>query len=31
MAEKSDVGAIRTASVISRKGSSSIILRGMGN
>lgn len=27
MAEKSDVGAIRTASVISRKGSSSIILR----
>ena len=29
MAEKSDVGAIRTASVISRKSSSSIILRGM--
>lgn len=31
MAEKSDVDAVRTASVLPRKSSSAIILRGMGN
>ena len=31
MAEKGDIGAIRTASVISRKSSSFVIPRGMEN